>query len=154
MRARIQLRLRDREGNRSACSIRADRPILLSQLVTRAQAFEAVISGLTTAEITGGSIVLPFTRAPGIGAAGSDVRDALLVVFNQGDDYSSILVPSPRPDLPFDTSGAYVGIRIRESNPGAVAALDPLITFLSGASNRDGSPFVVGPWVAGRTRNR
>lgn len=154
MRARITLRVDDREGNRSSCSIRADRPVALSALLAHAQAFEAAVGGITTGRIVSGSIALPFSREGGEPAEDSDVRDALLMVFEQGGDYSSILVPSPRADLPYDTTGPYEGIRIRQTNPGAEGALAALVSLMGQAANPDGSPFAVGRWVAGRMRNR
>lgn len=154
MTARLQLRLVDRDGDGRTTQMSVARPLSLAALIATVQEFEGVVSGISTARVALGSITLTRERTSGIAGLLSDVGRKGLLVTNEDSRYSSIAIPSLRLDLPYDNTGAYVDVRIRQTNPGAETSFAALLSFLADCTNADGSPFVVGPWVAARMLNR
>lgn len=135
MATRITLQFNDRDGNLGQCSTSNTGLNAVSDLVAEANAYGSFVSGISDAALVGATLSRRVSLSiPSADNSASNVRRSLLLLFrNPADVLASIVVPSARVDLPYDTVGPYAGIRISpDVLLGPSSPIADLLTYLNG----------------------
>lgn len=149
---RLQFWLTDPSGKEASTSFWLPDGLSLADVESVANGFRSVLLPVTNARLERATYSVDFVFTDDVTAPPeADVRRRLLVFFTNGTKVRSISVPSPS-QLPFDTTGPYIGIRLQRSSILLSPVLTSLETIPTIVVDVDGTAFPTDFSVAGITR--
>lgn len=72
----------------------------------------------------------------------------LLILCTNGPRYGSLIIPAPRADLDYETTGPLAGIKVAPGPSSTAILIDTLVELLGATLLADGTPFPIGEWQA------
>jgi len=123
----------------------------VAQSIVRANALRSASLALSNARITGAKLVYEHV-VDGVGSADPDAHVGRFLVcsLESGANSGSVRIPSPKPNLPYDTTGPWEGIRITRDAFLSSGLIQPLELALGRCELPWGDPFPTTFVVASR----
>lgn len=122
----------------------------VGQSIARVNALRSALLPLSNARLTSARLVYrDVVDALGVAAGNSNVLKNLVCLLANGEERGTIKVPSPRPDLPYDSTGPWAGIRITRQAMVDAGLAGPVETALQACVWPWGDPFPTEFVVAG-----
>lgn len=141
MQPRLRISIEDNNAKSALLSFWLPEGESFGQSLFRANALRAALLPLTNGRIAGARFEYDEVLGPsGTAAPDSDVRANLLLFFSDAAGSSSWRIPSPRSDLPFDSEGPYMGIRLQRAELGTAGLLAAIESAAELTRFRDGTP--------------
>lgn len=142
------------DNNNQSCEHQMRAPLALSYggVVSLATSLASAMEAVSSARLTGFTVERLYNR-PTVSpiSPDADCRTDAVLLYRNGDDTSSVRLPSPRPVL-FEVSGPYAGLRIT-TDSALLSGLLPNIQALGeGTVDAVGRPTGTGFVVGGKLR--